>query len=75
MRYPIKQLGELVEGISAGRSFGASNAPAAEGQWGIIKVSAMTRGEFKPDQNKAVPAEQVDPRFEIREGDLLVTST
>lgn len=73
MRYPIKQLGELVEGISAGRSFGASNAPAAEGQWGIIKVSAMTRGEFKPDQNKAVPAEQVDPRFEIREGDLLVS--
>lgn len=73
MSWPIRSLGDLVDEITAGRSFGASNAPAAEDEWGIIKVSAMTSGEFKPEENKAVPANLVDPRFEIREGDLLLS--
>lgn len=66
-------LADLVDDISAGKSFGTSNAPAGEDDWGIIKVSAMTWGRFNPDENKAVPSERADPRFEIREGDLLVS--
>ena len=66
-------LAELIEDISAGKSFGSTNAPSRDGEWGIIKVSAMTSGEFKPNENKAVSADRVDPRFEIREGDLLVS--
>jgi len=67
-------LADLIEDISAGKSFGAANAPAREGEWGIIKVSAMTWGEFDPTENKSVTsAERVDPRFEIHEGDLLVS--
>lgn len=66
-------LDDLIVDISAGKSFGSTNAPARDDEWGIIKVSAMTWGEFKPDENKAVPADRVDPRFEIREGDLLVS--
>jgi type I restriction enzyme S subunit len=66
-------LDELVADISAGKSFGSSNAPAEPGEWGIIKVSAMTWGEFRPEENKAVSAERVDLRFEIRPGDLLVS--
>jgi type I restriction enzyme, S subunit len=66
-------LDDLVDDISAGRSFGASSAPARDGEWGIIKVSAMTWGEFRPDENKAVASDRVDPRFEIRSGDLLVS--
>ncbi len=73
MSWPVVPLGGLIEDITAGKSFGASNAPAGDGQWGIIKVSAMTWGRFKPEENKAVPAELADPRFEIREGDLLVS--
>lgn len=66
-------LTDLIEGILAGKSFGTSNSPAGEGDWGIIKVSAMTWGRFNPDENKAVSGDRVDPRFEIREGDLLVS--
>jgi type I restriction enzyme S subunit len=66
-------LADLIQDISAGKSFGGANAVAREDEWGIIKVSAMTWGEFDPLQNKAVPADRVDPRFEIREGDLLVS--
>ena len=67
------QLADLVESISAGKSFGEAAAPAQPGEWGVIKVSAMTWGAFRPEQNKAVDAERVDPRFEIRGGDLLVS--
>lgn len=66
-------LADLIDGISAGKSFGGVNAPARGDEWGIIKVSAMTWGAFDPLENKAVPADRVDPRFEIREGDLLLS--
>ncbi|WP_083706990.1 restriction endonuclease subunit S [Intrasporangium flavum] len=66
-------LGDLLTEISAGKSFGASSSPATADEWGIIKVSAMTWGQFDPGENKAVPADRVDPRFEIRSGDLLVS--
>lgn len=67
------QLGDLVTGIGGGKSFGSANVPAGPDEWGIIKVSAMTWGEFRADENKAVPAERVDPRYEIHAGDLLVS--
>lgn len=67
------QLSDLVARIEAGRSFGGSAPPAGPDEWGIVKVSAMTWGQFKPEENKAVPAARVDPRFEIHPGDLLVS--
>lgn len=73
LRASRTSLDDLVSGISTGKSFGSSNAPAQADEWGIIKVSAMTWGEFNPDENKAVPADRVDPRFEIRQGDLLIS--
>lgn len=66
-------LAGLIDDISAGKSYGAASAPAADDEWGIIKVSAMTWGKFDPAENKAVPGDLADPRFEIREGDLLVS--
>ena len=66
-------LADLIDNISAGKSYGAASAPAADDEWGIIKVSAMTWGKFDPAENKAVPGDRADPRFEIREGDLLVS--
>ncbi len=66
-------LGQLVSRVEAGRSYGGSGPAARPGEWGIIKVSAMTWGAFRPEENKAVPSSAVDPRFEIRRGDLLVS--
>lgn len=67
-------LSELVERIEAGKSFGGPTRPAREDEWGIIKVSAMTWGEFRPDENKAVGDEhRVDPRHEVKAGDILVS--
>lgn len=66
-------LAELVERVEAGRSLGGAAPPAEADEWGVIRVSAMTWGEFRADQNKAVPGTDVDPRFEIHAGDVLVS--
>lgn len=69
-RVPLR---ELVIGIEAGRSFGGSTHPAADDGWGIIKVSAMTWGEFRASENKAIASDRVDIRHEISKGDLLLS--
>lgn len=66
-------LRDLVQRVEAGRSFGGTAPPARDDEWGVVRVSAMTWGEFRPHENKAVPAEQADPRYEIHEGDILVS--
>lgn len=72
-RPTLVPLRALVHGIEAGKSFGGSAPPAGEDEWGLIRVSAMTSGVFRPTENKAIPVSAVDRRYEIRTGDLLVS--
>ncbi|MGK2886167.1 MAG: hypothetical protein ACSLE8_15565, partial [Rhodococcus sp. (in: high G+C Gram-positive bacteria)] len=65
-------VGQLLLGIEAGKSFATNGRPAGNTEMGVIKVSAMTWGEFLPDENKALPASAVvDPRWVVGAGDLL----
>ncbi len=67
-------LDDLLLDIEAGKSFKTPGRRADPDEWGVIKVSAMTWGEFNSDENKAVPSEKsVDRRYEIRPGDLLLS--
>ncbi|MEB2529153.1 restriction endonuclease subunit S [Kocuria rosea] len=66
-------LSEHVNSIEAGKSIGSSAPPAREDEWGIIKVSAMTTGRFIPSENKSVAPEHVIEKYEILEGDILVS--
>lgn len=67
-------LSELVDRVEAGRSFGSASRPADDDEWGIVKVSSMTWGEFRPQENKVVvDLSRVDARYEIRAGDLLLS--
>jgi restriction endonuclease S subunit len=70
---PMTRLGDLVERVEAGRSLGGSAPPAGPDEWGIIKVSAMTWGEFRQSENKRIDPSQADPCFEIHPGDILVS--
>ena len=68
------ELGELLTDIEAGKSFKCHSRRADSDEWGVIKVSAMTWGLFREDENKAVLSEErVDSRWEIRPGDLLLS--
>ncbi|MFI0412408.1 hypothetical protein [Actinomadura sp. 3N508] len=67
-------LNDLLLRIEAGKSFRCEARPARPDEWGIIKVSAMTWGEFKETENKAVrPDIEIDPANEIKPGDILVS--
>lgn len=67
-------LGDLLEDIHAGKSFKCEERPAGPDEWGVVKVSAMTWGEFREHENKTVVGGRtIDPRLEIRPGDLLVS--
>ncbi|MEV7138539.1 restriction endonuclease subunit S [Streptomyces tauricus] len=64
----------MLQRIEAGKSFTCEPRPAHPDEWGIIKVSAMTWGEFDANENKAVPSGRaIDPSYEISAGDLLVS--
>lgn len=65
-------VGDLLHRIEAGKSFASLGRSAGAGEVGVIKVSAMTWGEFRPDENKAIPAgSRLDERWTIHGGDLL----
>ncbi len=60
--------------IDSGKSPQCLNRPARDGEWGVLKLGAVTRCVFRPGENKALPAgEVVDSRSEVRAGDLLFT--
>ena len=60
--------------IEAGKSFTCEARQANDDEWGIIKVSAMTWGTFRAEENKAVPlGKEIDEKYEIRSGDILVS--
>lgn len=48
--------------------------PAETGQYGVLKLSAVSRGRYVAHENKAViSGYEPDPRLEVQPGDLLVT--
>ena len=67
------ELGELIEGFEAGVNY----LPVGEGEntseWRVLKISAVTWGDFDPTESKAISA---DVEFEemhiVRQGDLLI---
>ncbi|WP_326723516.1 restriction endonuclease subunit S [Streptomyces sp. NBC_00243] len=67
-------LGDVIARIETGRSLRCEKRPAKENEWGVIKASAMTRGTFDNDENKAVQVgTKIDPRNEIKQNDILVS--
>jgi type I restriction enzyme S subunit len=70
----IFELGELLARIESGRSPNCLDRPAARGEWGVLKLSAVTSGDYRPTQNKALPSSETPhSAFEVRAGDILMT--
>ncbi|MDC0678985.1 restriction endonuclease subunit S [Sorangium atrum] len=67
------RLGSLLDGIDAGWSPQCEGRPANDDEWGVLKVSAVTSGVYRPTENKALPSSQVPkPELEVHDGDLLL---
>lgn len=67
-------LGTALARIEAGKSPSCPDRPALGDEWGVLKVSAVRPHGFQPRENKAIiNAVHVEPAFEVRHGDLLIT--
>lgn len=67
-------LATIVQRLESGVSVNGEDRPAADGEAGVLKVSAVSSGEFNARENKAViDAEQTRLRLSPRCGDVLVS--
>ncbi|GAB92748.1 restriction endonuclease subunit S [Gordonia rhizosphera] len=67
-------LGEALSSIDSGRSPKCQSRQASDGEYGVLKLSAVTTGTYLPGENKALPLhESADASNEVRVGDILFT--
>jgi type I restriction enzyme, S subunit len=65
---------DLLQDSDSGWSPKCDPYPRQLGEWGVLKVSAVTWGVFRPDENKRLPP-SLDPRpeCEVKPGDFLLS--
>ncbi len=68
------RLGDASLSSDSGWSPQCLPAQRSDGQWGVLKVSAVSWGKFNPNENKALPLDK-DPRpeCEVKAGDFLLS--
>ncbi|WP_374972758.1 restriction endonuclease subunit S [Spongiibacter marinus] len=68
------RLGNCSLSSDSGWSPKCDDAPRAGNGWGVLKVSAVTWGAFRADENKALPS-SLEPRVgcEVRADDFLIS--
>lgn len=60
--------------IEQGSSPNCLSDPAAEGEWGVLKVGCGNGHHFDPQEQKALPPEIApEPQYEIKTGDILMS--
>ncbi|PJG59887.1 restriction endonuclease subunit S [Aeromonas cavernicola] len=68
------RLNDLALSSEAGWSPQCEANPRENKNWGVLKVSAVTWGTFKPDENKVLPnALEPKPEYEVQSGDFLIS--
>lgn len=68
------RLARFIGNIEQGWSPLADEQKAEEGEWGVTKLGAVCKGRFRSEEHKALPvAVEPETRFEVRDGDFLVT--
>ncbi|WP_160050513.1 restriction endonuclease subunit S [Nocardiopsis sp. FR4] len=73
-KFGDRLLRRSIVGMEQGFSPLCDNYPASEGEWGVLKVSSVKLGVFTEEENKHYPEGDASmSRYEVKEGDLLVT--
>lgn len=74
MGWSTSRLGDALTKIESGWSPNCLSRPAEADEWGVLKLSAATWGEYDSSQNKALELD-TSPRteLEVKQGDLLFT--
>ena len=68
------RFGAVVNGSEAGWSPTCIGSPRRPGHWGVLKVSAVSWGEFDATANKELPSDLIPkPEYEVKDGDFLLS--
>ena len=72
--WDVVRFNDVLEKIDSGWSPSCIEIPPSSGEWGVLKVSAVTRGKFLEGQSKTLP-DNLEPRanIRVRAGDILLT--
>jgi type I restriction enzyme S subunit len=71
---PVAALGDVLLDIHGGKSPMTDGVPPSIGEDGVLKVSAVTPGQFVPEESKRLPSGHGFPvRTEVRPNDVLIT--
>lgn len=74
MGWEIKKLQEVLYAIDNGWSPKCNENRASLNKWGVLKLSSVTGGKYKQEENKELPTNlEPKPDKEVKEGDLLMT--
>ncbi len=70
--WPINSVGDFVAGFESGKSIVADDEDDTTSPYRVLKVSAVTSLDYRPEQSKALPPDYEPPASHIvRAGDLL----
>jgi len=58
--WEVRHIQDLAEELTAGTSVGGEKRPREEGEIGVLRVSSVTSGRFKPERCKVVDPEDYD---------------
>ncbi|MGR6861584.1 restriction endonuclease subunit S [Aliivibrio salmonicida] len=72
---PNGKLGDVIVNFKAGKSVKSSSSRADKNEVGVLKVSAVSRGIYKPEENKLVTSLEEQEKLKLTpvSGDLLIT--
>lgn len=74
MNWPLVSLSTALDRIDAGRSPKAQGRPALGDEFGVLKLSAISWGQFAPQENKALlPDDKPNGCPTVGAGDLLMS--
>ena len=72
MGWSLVPLGELLTAIDSGKSFKCEERPPEAHEVGVIKVSAVSWGEYQESESKTcVDVDRIEPTNFVRPGDFL----
>lgn len=72
--FPIEELGDSVSEFEGGVNFSPVSEDQQTSQWRVLKISAVTWGEFNPYESKAIhPNETFNNTLIVKKGDLLIS--
>ena len=72
--WQLVRLGSLALHSEAGWSPKCHDTPREGQNWGVLKVSAVTWGQFRPEENKELPVNLAPrPEYEVSPSDFLIS--